>query len=137
MRSRPTPTTRPGSPDAPRLAYPYTTLAGDCRIVLVAVDAIEMTGVWSVYDVPAERGAQVGWLIQRLDAHDEKLDAAVSLAVAYHADQVAFHAGERSEHPCPDPLSKPTEVPAGEIRKHAELAERLIADLYEPTAVAA
>jgi hypothetical protein len=104
---------------------------------LVVVDAIEMTGVWSVYDVPVERGAQAGWLVQRLDAHDEKLDAAVSLAVTYHADQVAFHAGERSEHPCPDPLPKPTEVPVWEIRKHAELAERLLAAQYEPTAVAA
>jgi hypothetical protein len=137
MSTRPTSTTASGVPDAPTLAYPYSTWDGERRSVLVTVDAIEQTGVWSVYDVPVARGAKVGWLVERLDAPDEKLDAAVSLAVAYHADQVAFHSGERGEQSSPDPLPKPAEVPAREIHKHAELAQRLIAAVYEPTALAA
>ena len=126
----------PNSP-APTLEYPYTTFEGEDRKVLVAVDAIEETGVWSVYDMPAGRGAKVGWLVERLAAHDEKLDEAVFLAVSYHADQVAYQAGERGEQVSPDPLPKPTEIPAGEIRKHAALARRLAAAVHRPPAVAA
>jgi hypothetical protein len=135
-RTKPTPAAA-GQSETRTLEYPYTTFEGEHRKVLVAVDAIEETGVWSVYDMPAGRDAKVGWLVERLAAHDEKLDEAVFLAVAYHADQVAYQAGERGEQVSPDPLPKPTETPAGEIRKHAALARRLAAALQEPTAVAA
>jgi hypothetical protein len=119
------------------LEYPYTTFEGERRSAVVAVDAIKDTGVWSVYDMPAGRGAAVGWLVERLAGYDEKLDAAIGLARTYCESQVAFHSNERGGHSSPDPLPNPAEIPIKEIRKHVALAKRLVAAMNEPQAVAA
>lgn len=116
--------------------YPYTTSAGEQRKVLVAADAIENTYAWSVYDVPSRRGAKFGWFVERLDAHDDKLDAAIGVARAYQESQIAFHTAGGDFCP-PDPMPKPTEVPIGQIRKDAALAKRFAATAAQPTAVAA
>jgi hypothetical protein len=124
-------------PEEFTLEYPYTTFEGERRSAVVAVDAIKETGVWSVYDMPARRGATVGWLVERLAGHDEKLDAAIGLARTYSESQVAFHSNERGGHSSPDPLPKPTEIPIKELRKHVALAKRLVAAMNAPEAVAA
>jgi hypothetical protein len=107
------------------LEYRYLTWEKERRKVLVAVDAIEHTGTWSVYDMPVARGAEMGWLVERLAGHDDKLDQAAALARDYHGEQQRYHAGERSEHALADPLPRPVETPAGEIRKHATLARKV------------
>jgi hypothetical protein len=137
MSRRRTSKRSPAEPEDFTLEYPYTTFEGEQRSTVVAVDAIKVTGVWSVYDMPAGRGGTVGWLVERLDAHDEKLDAAIGVARTYTESQVAFHANERGGHSSPDPLPNPTEIPLKEIRKHAALARRIVAAMSEPEAVAA
>jgi len=107
------------------LEYRYLTWEKERRKVLVAVDAIEHTGVWSVYDMPVARGTDTGWLVERLAGHDDKLDQAAALARDYHGEQKRYHAGERSEHALADPLPRPVQTPAGEIRKHATLARKV------------
>jgi hypothetical protein len=118
--------------ELPALEYTYTTWEKTRRRVLVGVDAIEHTGVWSVYDIPAGPGHEVGWLVQRLDGHDEKLDAAAALAGEYSRDQQRYHDGERSEHALADPLPRPVDVPLDEIRKHTALARRLARQAAPP-----
>jgi hypothetical protein len=137
MSTRPTSKRSSGSPEAFILEYPYTTFDGEDRIAVVTVDAVKVTAVWSVYDIPAKRGGTVGWLVERLDAHDEKLDAAIGLARAYQESQGAFHSNERGSHSCPDPLPNPTVIPIKEIRKDAALARRVVAAMTEPEALAA
>lgn len=119
------------------LEYPYTTFEGEDRIAIVTSDAIKATAVWSVYDIPAKPGSTVGWLVERLDAHDEKLDAAIGLARSYQESQVAFHSQQRGGHSSPDPLPHPTEIPLKEIRRHAGHARRAVARITEPEAIAA
>jgi hypothetical protein len=118
------------------LEFHYATFEKERRKVLVAADAIEATQVWSVYDVPAARGATVGWIVERLDAHDEKLDAAIGVARSYCESQAAFHKAD-GEFRLGDPMPNPTEVPIAEIRKNAAFARRLAATAAEPTAIAA
>jgi hypothetical protein len=118
------------------LAFGYTTFEKVRRKVLVAADAIKETQVWSVYDVPVARGATVGWLVERLDAHDEKLDAAIGVARAYCESQALFHRAD-GEFRLGDPLPDPTEVPIAAIRKDAAFAKRLAATPAQPTAIAA
>ena len=130
--------TVPSKSDAPPLAYQYTTWEKQRRRVLVGLDAIAHTGVWSVYDVPSGSDAGPGWLVERLNGHDEKLDAAAALACDYSSEQQRFHDGERSQQALPDPLPKPTEVPVGRIRKHAARARRVsLAAAVKTTALAA
>jgi hypothetical protein len=111
------PTTQPSPGISPTLALGYTTRDKQRRLVLVGVDASQGPDVWSVYDVPAE-----GWLVARLDGYDEKAAHAESLARDYHGAQVAYHTGERTE----DPLPNPTVIPMAVIGKSAALARRLL-----------
>jgi hypothetical protein len=107
---------------------------GQRRQVLVGVDSIEMTGVWSVYDVPLGGKHTHGWLVQRLDGHDDKLLEAAALARAYAADQEHLHDVLAQllakANPLPRPIvdesgkRHPVEVRLAEIRKDAELARR-------------
>jgi hypothetical protein len=126
-----TPTSGQGEP----LEYHYSTFEGESRKVLVGVDAIDMTGAWSVYDVPATAGNHThGWLVERLDGHDDKLGEATFLAAEYAADQQRFHDSERGEQSIPNPLPRPTvdsdghrqpvTLPLAEIRQHAALARQ-------------
>ena len=87
--SAPLASTRPGE-EPPPLAFTYRTFEKERRRVLVGVDAIDHTGVWSVYDVPVGRSHTVGWRVQRLDGYDEKLDAASALAAEYPAPWTQF-----------------------------------------------
>jgi hypothetical protein len=126
------------------LEYHYRTFEGEDRTVLVGVDSIEMTGVWSVYDVPADGKHTHGWLVERLDGHDDKLGAATFLAAEYAADQQRFHDSERGEQSIPDPLPRPVVdedghrqpvmVPLGEIRKHATFARQIAGCDRQPIA---
>jgi hypothetical protein len=126
------------------LEYGYTTWDGEERRVLVGVDSTDMTGVWSVYDVPVGGRHTQGWLVERLDGYDDKLPKATSLAKEYAADQQRFHRGERGEQAKPDPLPcpivggdgkrRPVEVPLAEICRHAALARRQAAAEREPLA---
>ncbi|HEY3830170.1 MAG TPA: hypothetical protein VGL57_13335 [Solirubrobacteraceae bacterium] len=125
-----TPTSGQGEP----LEYHYRTFEGEARKALVGVDSIDMTGAWSVYDVPAAGDHTHGWLVERLDGHDDKLGEATFLAAEYAADQQRFHNNERGEESIPDPLPRPmvdseghrqpVTVPIGEIRQHAALARQ-------------
>jgi hypothetical protein len=129
------------------LEYTYTTWDGKTRKAVVGVDAIEETGAWSVYDMPVGGKHTHGWLVDRIDAPDDKLDEATSLARAYAADQQGYHDGERGGHAKPDPLPRPVvdengrhqpvEVPLAEIRKHVALARRQAAGKPDPQAIAA
>jgi hypothetical protein len=133
----------PATPPQP-LEYSYTTFDGQRRRVLVGVDSIDMTSAWSVYDVPVGGKHTHGWLVERLDGHDDKLLEATSLAKEYAADQQRFHDEDRGEQAKPDPLSRPiidadgkrhpVEVPLTEIRSHAALACRQAAAEREPLA---
>ena len=135
----PSPKTTPSEGEATVvLEYRYLTWEKERRKVLVAVDGIEHTGVWSVYDMPVARGTEIGWLVERLAGHDDKLDQAAALARDYHGEQKRYHAGERSEHALADPLPRPVETPADAIGKHAALARRVaLAAQPRPTALAA
>ena len=124
------PTSGHGEP----LDYHYRTFEGEAREVLVGVDSIDMTGAWSVYDVPAAGEQSDGWLVERLDGHDDKLGEATFLAAEYAADQQRFHDSERGEHSIPDPLPRPmvdsdgnrqpVTLALSEIREHAALARQ-------------
>ncbi len=122
--SAPLTSTKPGA-EPPPLEFTYRTFEKERRRVLVGVDAIDHTGVWSVYDVPVGSSHTVGWLVQRLDGYDEKLDAASALAADYAGEQQRFHQGERSEQALADPLPRPEAIPLADIRKHTRLARRL------------
>jgi hypothetical protein len=128
-------TYKPTSGRGEPLEYHYSTFEGEARKALVGVDSIDMTNAWSVYDVPAAAGNHThGWLVERLDGHDDKLGEATFLAAEYAADQQRFHDSERGEQSIPDPLPRPVvdsdghrqpvTVPLGEIRKHAALARQ-------------
>jgi len=127
-------TYQPTSGQGEPLEYHYRTFEGESRKVLVGVDAIELTGVWSVYDVPAAGRHIDGWLIERLDGHDDKLGEATFLAAEYAADQQRYHDSQRGEQSIADPLPRPivdsdgqrqpVTVALAEIRKHAALARR-------------
>jgi len=129
------------------LEYTYTTWDRKVRKAVVGVDSIDLTGAWSVYDVPVGNEGTHGWLVERLDAHDDKLPKATGLAREYAADQQRYHDGERGEHSKPDPLTRPivhedgkrrpVEVPVAEIRRHVVLARRQAAAKPDPQATAA
>ncbi len=135
---------KPVSGEGEALEYQYVTFEGEPRTVLVGVDSIDMTGAWSVYDVPARGKPVAGWLIERLNGHDDKLGEAAFLASQYAADQQRFHNNERSEQPVPDPLPRPlldgdgrrqpVTVPTAEIRKHARYAQQQAVGGAEPLA---
>ncbi len=135
---------KPVSGDGEALEYQYTTFEGEPRKVVVGVDSIDMTGAWSVYDVTAAGTPVEGWLVERLDGHDDKLGEATFLAGEYAADQQRFHESERGEQPIPDPLPRPivgangrrqpVTVPIAEIREHAGYARQQAAPDVEPVA---
>jgi hypothetical protein len=124
------------------LEYPYTTSDGERRSVVVGVDSIEMTGTWSVYDVPVGGKYTHGWLVERLAGNDEKVGEAIGLAAEYAADQQRFNDQERGEQAKSDPLSRPivdengkrrpVEVPLSEIRENAALARQQTAPDPQP-----
>lgn len=125
---------KPTSGHGEPLEYHYSTFEGESRKVIVGVDSIDMTGAWSVYDIPAGGKHTHGWLVERLDGHDDKLGVATFLAAEYAADQQRFHDGERGEQSIPDPLPRPlvdrdgrrhpVTVALEEIRKHAKFARQ-------------
>jgi len=133
--------------DSEPLEYTYTTWDGEARKVQVAVDSIDLTGAWSVYDVPVGGQHTHGWLVERLDGHDDKLPKATGLAREYAADQQRFHDGERGDQAKADPLSRPivdeqgkrhpVEAPLAEIRKHVVLARLQAASKSDPQPIAA
>jgi hypothetical protein len=133
---------KPVSGAGAALEYGYTTFEGEVRTVVVGVDSA--TSAWSVYDVSACGEPVEGWLIERLDGHDDKLDEATFLAAEYAADQQRFHDSERGEQPVPDPLPRPIvgadehrqprTVPIAEIREHARYARQQAVPDAEPVA---
>ena len=136
-------TYKPTSGQGEPLEYDYRTFEGESRKVLVGVDSIDMTGAWSVYDVPVDGKHTHGWLVERLDGHDDKLGEATFLAAEYAADQQRFHDGERGEHAKAEPLTRPVGedghrhpvlVPLVEIRKHVKFARQQAGSGRQPIA---
>jgi hypothetical protein len=135
-------TYKPTSGHGEPLEYPYRTFEGEARKAIVGVDQVDMT--WLVYDVPAAGKPAHGWLVERLDGHDDKLGEATFLAAEYAADQQRFHDSERGEQPKPDPLwrpvvdedgnRQPVMVAIGEIHEHTGLARQLAAPDEQPIA---
>jgi hypothetical protein len=123
--------TRRPTPHNPAVTEPPTVLArtykrsdGTKRRVLVAVDEAD---AWLVYDVPSgSTGEQQGQLVDHLTGWDDLLGQTLALAADYLHCQIAFHAGEREDMPCANPLPKPAEAPLAVIRSRAARARRVV-----------
>jgi hypothetical protein len=124
MTRRPPPST-PAATERPTvLARTYKRSDGTKRRVLIAVDEAD---AWLVYDVPfGTTGEQQGQLVDHLTGCDDLLGQALALATEYLHCQVAFHAGEREDMPCANPLPRPAEAPLAVIRSRAARARRVV-----------
>jgi hypothetical protein len=119
---------RPGLPAV--LRWTYRRASGRRRSVVIALDS---TGVWFVYDLPAARGAsRKGLLVERLGGYDDKLWQAVALAKDYLASQEAYRDSRRENCTCPDPLPRPTRVDLQVIDEAASRARRVVDRLSAP-----
>jgi hypothetical protein len=117
-----------GSPPATSptgiLARSYKRSDGTERRVLIAVDENDK---WLVYDVPSPADSEAeGQLVEHLIGCDDHLGQALALAADYLQCQTAFHAAEREDMPCPDPLPKPQLAPLALIRRLAARARRVV-----------
>jgi hypothetical protein len=124
MTRRPTSSTPPASTVTGVLARSYKRSDGTKRRVIIGVDE---TDCWLVYDVPSgTAGEAEGQLVEHLIGYDERLGQALALAAEYLRCQIAFHAGEREDMPCPNPLPKPQHTPLALIRRLAAQARRVL-----------
>jgi hypothetical protein len=133
MTRRPETSSPPASNPTGVLAHNYKRADGTKRRILVAVDEHDK---WLVFDVgsPAEANGD-GQLVEHLLGSDDHLGQALALAADYLQNQTAFHAGERQNQPCPDPLPKPQAAPLALIRRlYARARLRRKDDPQQPAA---
>lgn len=124
MTRRPSTTTSRPDKATGVLSRSYKRSDGTKRRVVIGVDE---TDCWLVYDIPSGAGGDPdGQLVEHLIGYDERLGQALALATEYLRCQTAFHAGERKEMPCPNPLPKPEKAPLALIRRLGGRARRAI-----------
>lgn len=101
------------------LSVSYRQDDGQLRIAVIAVDRINL---WSIYDIPAEKGdSATGVLVEHLSTLD-RLGEALGVLVAYVEDQIAFHGGDPQYYSPESPLPRPQEVDAAQVRRDAKRA---------------
>jgi hypothetical protein len=123
MTRRPATSRPPASNSTGILARSYKRSDGTKRRVLIAVDKDDK---WLVYDVPSPAGSHAdGQIVEHLIGCEDHLGQALALAEDYLQCQTAFHAGEREEQPCPDPLPKPQSAALAHIRRLYARARRV------------
>jgi hypothetical protein len=102
------------------LAHSYRRADGAKRRVLIAVDENDK---WLVYDIPSPAAPDLGGeLVEHLLGCEDHLGQALALAADYLECQTAFHAGERDDQPCPNPLPKPQLAHLAHVRRLAARA---------------
>jgi hypothetical protein len=121
---RPSPNAPPATDAATALARAYKRSDGSKRRVLIAVDEHDD---WIVYDVPsAPSGEQTGDIVEHLTGCDDLAGQALALAADYLQCQIAFHAGQREDMPCANPLPKLQRASLALIRSHSARARRVL-----------
>jgi hypothetical protein len=132
MTRRPETSSPPASNPTGVLAHNYKRADGTKRRVLVAVDEHDK---WLVFDVPSPADPNGdGQLVEHLLGCDDHLGQALALAADYLQTQTAFHARERENQPCPDPLPKPQVAPLVLIRRLYARARLRRKDAQQPAA---
>jgi hypothetical protein len=133
MTRRPETGSPPASNPTGVLAHSYKRADGSRRRILVAVDEHDK---WLVFDVPSPADPNGGGqLVEHLLGSDDHLGQALALAADYLQNQTTFHAGERENQPCPDPLPKPLAAPLPLIQRlYARARLRLKDDPQQPAA---
>jgi hypothetical protein len=104
------------------LSVTYRQSDGQLRSAVIAVD---LTNLWSIYDIPTgDAHARTGLVVEHLTGPGERLGAALAMLAEYVAGQLAFHNGERERHAPANPLPRtPQEVDLDAIHRDADRAQ--------------
>ena len=102
-----------------QLSVTYRQRDGQLRIAVIAVDR---NNLWTVYDIPAEKGdAATAAVVQDLTALD-RLGEALGVLVPYVEEQIAFHNRDPQYYSPVSPLRRPQPADIARVRRDAKRA---------------